>query len=284
MTGTRTPVARAAARERAALTGFLLLAFVITWAVWVPRALESAGVLDSRWASGLGAGWAYGPAIAAVLTAAWAGRPALRELGARLTRWRVGVRWWAVVLAGPVVLWLATAGLYVVLGGDGSEVRPQAVEVGLAGLIPLFLVLALTDGLGEELGWRGFALPRLLWRRGPVAASLLLGVVWAVWHAPLYWTSGAVLEGTPVWLLLVQLPACAVVFTWVFVHTGGSVLPAVALHGALSLFGISLPRTDGDWRPYLLFLGLQIAVAAVLVVTGGLRLPPSDGGTRATLD
>ncbi|SDZ18203.1 hypothetical protein SAMN05660209_04943 [Geodermatophilus africanus] len=91
-------------RERATLPAFLLLAFGFTWAVWVPRALESAGVLDSRWASGLGAGWAYGPAVAAVLTAAWAGRPALRELGARLTRWRVGVRWWAVVLAGPAVL------------------------------------------------------------------------------------------------------------------------------------------------------------------------------------
>jgi CAAX protease family protein len=138
-------------------------------------------------------------------------------------------------------------------------------------------VLALTDGLGEELGWRGFALPRLLRRRGPVAASLLLGVVWAVWHAPLSWTSGAVLEGTPVWLLLVQLPACAVGYTWVFLHTGGSVLPAVALHATLSLFGVTLPRTDGDWRPYLLFVGLQVAVAAVLVVAGELRRPPPDG-------
>ncbi|SHN60468.1 CAAX protease self-immunity [Geodermatophilus obscurus] len=281
MTGTRTPVARSA-REGGALTGFLLLAFAITWAVWVPRALESTGVLDTRWASGLGAGWTYGPAIAAVLTAAWTGRPALRELGARLTRWRVGVRWWAVVLAGPAVLWLTTAGLHGVLGGGWAEVRPRAVEAGLAGLVPLFLVLALTDGLGEELGWRGFALPRLLRRSGPVGASLLLGAVWAVWHAPLYWTSGAVLEHTPVWLLLVQLPACAVGYTWVFLHTGGSVLPAVALHSALSLFAVSLPRTDGDWRPYLLSVGLQVAVAAVLVATGGLRLPRSDGGSRST--
>jgi hypothetical protein len=277
-------VTGALVRERATLPVFLLLAFGVTWAVWVPRALESAGVLDSRWASGLGAGWAYGPAIAAVLTAAWAGRPALRELGARLTRWRVGVRWWAVVLAGPAVLWAATAGLHVLLGGDAAAVRPQAVEAGPAGLVLLFLVLALTDGLGEELGWRGFALPRLLRRCGPVVASLLLGVVWAVWHAPLYWTSGVMLQGTPVWLLLVQLPACAVSYTWVFLHTGGSVLPAVALHSALNLFGILLPQTDGDWRPYLLFVGLQVTVAAVLVVTGGLRLPSPDGGVGSTPD
>jgi CAAX protease family protein len=103
-------------------------------------------------------------------------------------------------------------------------------------------------------------------------ASLLLGVVWAVWHA--YLTSGAVLEGTPVWLLLVQLPACAVSYTWVFLHSGGSVLPAVALHSSLSLFGISLPPPDGGWRPYLLFVGLQVVITAVLVATGGLRMSP----------
>jgi CAAX protease family protein len=110
-------------------------------------------------------------------------------------------------------------------------------------------------------------------------------LVWAVWHAPLHWTSGGVLEGTPVWLLLVQLPACAVGYTWVSLHSGGSVLTAVVLHSALGLFGISLPQTDGDWRPCLLFAGLlQVCIAAVLVVTGGLRLPSSDGVYRVSAE
>ena len=82
--------------------------------------------------------------------------------------------------------------------------------------------------------------------------------------------------------MLVQLPACAVAYTWVFLHTGGSVLPPVALHSALGLFGVALPRTDGDWRPYLLFVGLQVAVAAVLVVAGGLRRPVPDGDPGST--
>jgi membrane protease YdiL (CAAX protease family) len=278
VTGRPTPDARPVG-ERAALVGFVVLAFAVTWVVWVPRAMESAGVLDSRWASELGTLWSCGPAAAAVLTAALIGRRALRDLGARLTRSRVGARWWAVVLAGPAGLWLATAGLYGALGGDGPEIRPPAFGAGPAGLVPLLLVLALTDGLGEELGWRGFALPRLLRCTGPVVAGLLSGVVWAVWHAPLYWTTGAPLEGTPVWLLLVQLPACAVAYTWVFLHTGGSVLPAVALHSALGAFGVSLPHADGDWRPYLLFVGLQVVVAAVLVSTGRLRPWPPVGRT-----
>lgn len=269
-----------AARDGTALVTFVLLALAVTWVVWVPRALESAGVLDGRWATELGAVWSYGPAAAAVLTAALIGRPALRDLGARLARWRVGARWWAVVLVGPAALWLATAGLHGVLGG-GAELRVPVVEVGAAGLLPLLLVLALTDGLGEELGWRGFALPRLLARTGPVAAGLLLGVVWAVWHAPLHWTDGVPLEGTPVWLLLVQLPACAVAYTWVFLRTGGSVLLAVALHAALGVFGVPLPGAGEDWRPYLLFLGLQVGVAAVLVATGRLRAPAPAGTAPA---
>jgi membrane protease YdiL (CAAX protease family) len=289
VTGTRTRPGRQTARERSALVVFLVLAFCVTWAVWVPRALESIGVLDSRWATEVGAVHAYGPAIAAVLTAMWVGRSALQELGARLTRWRVGGRWWAVVLGGPALLGLATAGLHVLLGGNWSDVRLLALDAGLAGIVPLFLVLALTDGLGEELGWRGVALPRLLERTGPVAASLLLGAVWAVWHAPLAWTDGAALEGTPVWLLAVQLPACAVIYTWVFPHTGGSVLPAIVLHAALSLLGVSLPAAGEDWRPYLVFAGLEVVVATVLVATGRLdrsqavsRVGPEDHAARPT--
>ena len=260
-----------AGREGRALPVLLVLVFLVTWAVWVPRALESAGVLGTGWATEVGAVHAYGPAIAAVLTAAWVGRPALRDLGARLTRRRVGGRWWVLGLAGPAVLAAATAVLHVGLGGDRSAVRPPALDAGLVAVVPLLLALALTDGLGEELAWRGAALPRLLRRTGPVAASVLLGVLWAAWHAPLHWTDGATLEGAPVWLLLVQLPAAAVLYTWVFLRTGGSVLPAVVLHASLSAWGVPLPAAGEDWRPYLLFAGVQVAVAAVLVATGRLR-------------
>ncbi|MCA1379151.1 CPBP family intramembrane glutamic endopeptidase, partial [Bradyrhizobium sp. IC4060] len=86
-------------------------------------------------------------------------------------------------------------GLNVLLGGDPDDVRPGVVAVGLGGVVPLLLVLWLTDGLGEETGWRGYTLPRLLHRAGPVVASCLLAVVWAGWHLPLLWTDGVPLEG-----------------------------------------------------------------------------------------
>src|ERR687898_271817 len=170
------------------LVTFFLLAFAITWVVWVPRAVEAPmGVVGqvSTWA----------PAIAALLAAALTGgRGAVRELGARLVRWRVGWQWYVVVIIGPAVFSLAVAVISALLGGSWTAAVPLALREGPFVLLPLFLmVLALTDGLGEELAWRGFALPRLLASHNALLASLILGVLWMLWHLPLVWTESAVL-------------------------------------------------------------------------------------------
>lgn len=253
----------ATATRSAPVAVFLVLAFVCTWVLWVPRALSSTGVLDADLAVELAAVWAYGPALAAVVTAVLVGgRPALRELGGRLTRWRVGMRWWALVLAGPALAWAAVAAVHIALGGSVGDLGSSAGQAGPAASVLLLLALCLTDGLGEETGWRGWALPRLLERHGAVTASLLLGLVWAVWHAPLYWTGGAALHGAPVGLLLLHLPLLSVVHTWLFLRTGGSVLPAIVLHASVNLFGVPLP--DGDARPFLLLLAVELVVVCVL--------------------
>ena len=147
--------------RRHPLTVFFVLAFGATWAIWVPRAAGApVGFIGelSTWAV----------AVMAVLAAALTGgRAAVVDLGARLVRWRVGWRWYILVLLGPVVFSLTTAGIYVLLGGSWASVAPRFLAGNLV-LLPLFvLISALTDGLGEELGWRGFALPRLLARHAP---------------------------------------------------------------------------------------------------------------------
>src|ERR671910_3682438 len=145
--------------RRHPLTTFFVLAFGITWVVWVPRAAGAQlGVVGqvSTWA----------PVIAALLAAALTGgRDAVKELGARLVRWRVGWQWYLVVILGPAAFSLVVAGIYVMLDGAWSDAAPAALREGPLVMLPLFLViLTLTDGLGEELAWRGFALPRLLTR------------------------------------------------------------------------------------------------------------------------
>jgi uncharacterized protein len=176
--------------QRYPLVTFFILAFAITWVVWVPRAVGVPVGL-------VGQVWTWAPAIAALLAAAFTGeRAAIRDLGARLVRWRVGWRWYLVGILGPAVFSLVVAGLYALLSGSSAAVPPVLrgeVPLLLAPLlVPLFLmILTLTDGLGEELAWRGFALPRLLTRHNALVASLILGILWALWHLPLIWTAGS---------------------------------------------------------------------------------------------
>jgi uncharacterized protein len=171
--------------RRYPLVTFFLLAFGLTWVVWVPRA--GGAPLDT-----VGMAWTWAPAIAALLAAALTGGgAALGELGARLVHWRVGWQWYLVVILGPAAFSLVVAGVYVMLGGSWADAAPPAIREGTLLLLPLFLaILTLTDGLGEELAWRGFALPRLLSRHNALVASLILGVIWALWHLPLVWTEG----------------------------------------------------------------------------------------------
>ena len=260
--------------RRHALTTFFVLAFGITWLVWVPRAATMHGLVAADWAVVVGRGWTYIPALAALLAAAiTGGRPAVRDLGARLGRWRVGWWWYAVVLAGPCAIGVAVASVWVALGGAWADAAPPALTSGPGGgplpvpLLALFFVLlALTDGLGEEPGWRGYALPRLLAGHGALAASLLLGVVWAAWHLPLFWTAGAPLEGRSILLQFLALPALSILYTWVYRHTQGSLLLAVLFHAASNLWGLAaLPPAGADVTPALLRIGATWLVALGVV-------------------
>ena len=251
--------------RRHPLVTFFLLVFILTWVVWVPRASGAPlGVL--------GQAWTWIPAIAALLAAALTGgRGALRELGSRLVRWRVGWQWYLVVILGPAAFSLAVAGIYTLFGGSWADAAPPAILVGPLVVLPLFLViLTLTDGLGEELAWRGFALPRLLTRYNALAASLILGVIWALWHLPLLWTEGGPMYQLPVWLLLLDVTAKAVLFTWVFLHTRGSVLIAMLFHGATNLFLVSpeVASTGDLGLPVLAMVGKWVLVGVVLLVAG----------------
>jgi uncharacterized protein len=251
--------------RRHPLVTFFLLVFILTWVVWLPRASGAPlGVL--------GQAWTWIPAIAALLAAALTGgRGALRELGSRLVRWRVGWQWYVVVILGPAVFSLAVAGIYTLFGGSWAEAAPPAILAGPLLLLPLFLaILTLTDGLGEELAWRGFALPRLLTRYNALVASVVLGVIWALWHLPLLWTEGNGMFHLPVWLLLLDLTAKSILFTWVFLHTRGSVLIAMLFHGATNLFLVS-PEvvSTGDFQVAVLaMVGKWVLVGIVLVVAG----------------
>ena len=242
-----------------------VLAYGLSWVVQIPRAV---GALE-------GSGWrvvVWAPAIAAVLAAALTGgRTALRDLGGRLVRWRVSWQWYVVVILGPAAFSLAVAGVYALVGGSWSEAVPKALSEETLVLLPVsFLILALTDGLGEEPAWRGFALPRLLTRYNALVASLIVGVFWALWHLPLLWTEGASRYQEPVWPILVDNTAKSVLFTWVFLNTRGSLLLAILFHAATNLFRVSPgPTSPGDYTlPLIAAAGKWLLVGIMLVAAG----------------
>jgi uncharacterized protein len=255
------------------LIAFFMLAFGITWAVWVPRAVGIP-------VGAVGQLWTWVPAVVALLAAALTGgRGALRDLGARLVRWRVGWRWYLVVVLGPAAFSVAVALLYALMGGSFAAATPPALrgETPLV-ILPLFLVvLFVTDGVGEELAWRGFALPRLLASYNALVASLTLGVLWALWHLPLVWTEVAPLYQQPVWLLLLDTTAKSILFTWVFLHTRGSVLVAALLHATTNLFVVSPVVAEVGSVALMLLAALAkwILVGVVIAVAGpGLAKGP----------
>jgi membrane protease YdiL (CAAX protease family) len=215
--------------ERHPLAAFMLLAYGFSWAVQIPLALQSQNLLATRIPFELHYLSGFGPLLAAfIITWKISGKDGLHELLGRLTKWRVGWKWWLVAISPLIALILLSLGMEF-LGGEG----PSVAQLGkidhfpAIGLGTLALWLA-TFGLGEETGWRGFVLPRLQSGRSALLATVMLWVIWVFWHLPLffYMYSPAILPG-----LLLGLLAGAIVFTWIYNSTSGSLLITVIWHG-----------------------------------------------------
>jgi membrane protease YdiL (CAAX protease family) len=145
------------------------------------------------------------------------------------------------------------------------------------GVLPLTAVILLAfsvfpgSALGEEVGWRGYALPRLQAGRSALSASLILGVIWGLYHLPLYFTGQA---GRPLGLFpvfVVSTIALSVILTWVYNGTGGSLMLVVLLHATfnLPLTLLIAPLGDRVTVPFLLYIGLLVAAALAVVVWAG---------------
>jgi uncharacterized protein len=206
--------------------------------------------------------------LAIVLTAIVFGRGALRKLLGRLLIWRVNPLWYLVVFLGPVALLGGTIALNTLLGHP-------ALSLGIPPLLGLVIMLAFMifpgSALGEEIGWRGYALPRLQTRMSALSASLLLAPIWALWHLPL-WLTGAPGRTALIYAgFVVSAFALSVLLTWVYNSTGGSLLLVVLLHATANLPIRLLYDSLGSrvTVPVLLYFGLTVVAAIVVVIVAG---------------
>lgn len=263
------------------LAGYAGLAVGLTWAVWVPALtlLGEAGVPLVL----LGA---FGPAVAAaIMVRVEGGR--VRSWLKRIFRFRLPVRWYVAALALPLLEPVTTTAVAVAHGAPLAvgelPARLPLVAVG-------FVVVLLVGGGQEELGWRGYLLPRLQAQLGPLAASVLIGVLWAVWHLPLFTLDmpGYTYESVSFLVYLPIVVAISVAFTWLFNHTAGSVLPAMLLHAAFNNWDSLTPVSEGVDLDARVELGMQVVtmagyglLAVMLIVLGGVRL---GARTRPTIE
>ena len=194
------------------------------------------------------------------------GPTGLRAWLVRCLSWRVSPGWLVLAFLAPLAVLTLAAGAHMALGGSVPP-SPAASHIGLF-IANFFLVFLVGGPLGEELGWRGFALPALQERIGWRAASLALGAVWGVWHLPLFFIAESAQNNGSMVAFFVLIVATSVFYSWLYNRSNGSVLPALALHTASNSWPLLVPvlPSDADQRPYLFVIGLVVFAALWLLV------------------
>ena len=204
--------------KRHPLITFFVLAYALTWNIESPLVFRRDSITAAQGQIFYILSANVVSVVAIVLTAFVLGRGALRKLLGRLLIWRVNPLWYLAVVLGPVALAGGVVGLNALLGGP-------ALSLGMPLLgAAVFLAFSIFPGsaLGEEIGWRGYVLPRLQAGRSALSASLILGVLWGFWHLPL-WLTGAP-GRTPILYaaFVVSTISLSVILTWVYNSTGGA--------------------------------------------------------------
>jgi membrane protease YdiL (CAAX protease family) len=227
-----------AADRTGSTLAFVVLTFALSWSLWFASGVTSPGG-PNQLLFLLGV---FSPGIVAIgLTAFTGGRFALTTLLRRLIDWEVPARWYVFAAFYMVAIKLTTALVHRVAFGAwpvfGQE--PLLLMVGATVASTMMGVQA-----GEELGWRGYALPKLADRFGLPVASVLLGVIWALWHLPLFWAPVGDTFGQSFPLYLLQVVALSVTIAWLYSNTRGSLLPVMLLHAAVNNTKDIVPSVD----------------------------------------
>jgi len=223
-----------------ALAAFFLLAYAISWAAWAIPVLPSLG-----------------PMLAAIIViAVTTGRAGFRGMLSGLTRWRVPARWWLVAIS-PVALVLLTLAALLLTGQsppDSTDVLRQFGGSSAAAAF-LFVLATVAASVGEEVGWRGYALPQLQRRFRPLPATLVLALLWWLWHLEFFIIDKLPLSQFPAYLI--EVVAIALILTWLYNRSGGSILLVVVFHAAYN--GVSTT-------------GLTTAVVTLAAILQGILL------------
>jgi CAAX protease family protein len=237
--------------QRYPLVTYFLLAYAFSWLM---VALISVSFIFALLAL-------FGPALAAIIVSGAAeGRSGVGKLLRRVVLWRAGIPWYAVAIGLPLVVAVAALGVQSLAAGT-PFVSSTGTPIALMVLLALLVV-------GEEIGWRGFALPHLQGRYTGLTSSLILGTLWAGWHLAngtipglqAYWI------GFPAFIFFVV--AQTILFTWLSNHAGGSVLLAWIFHASINIANSLFFIGDQVAQWWLAGLGFALLALIVILVEG----------------
>jgi membrane protease YdiL (CAAX protease family) len=256
------------------LLAFFLFAYAFSWLFWLAPAFGLRGAVGLLL---LYVG-VFGPAVAAAAITRLTGG-SLRAWFRELVRFRAAPRWYAAVIGFPILLVTALTGVYLLTGGT---IETSLLGERLAAYLPLLVVWTLA-GTGEEPGWRGFALPRLQERLSPVRATLVLGVVWALWHLPLlaaadepsHGLDALPLVGVSV-LFVAAIVGYAFFYTYLWNRTR-NVWLAILLHGSFTAANGAFVLVESDDQVGGTYAHLQALVVGVVWVAVFVLLLATHG-------
>jgi uncharacterized protein len=210
-----------------ALLKFFLLTYAIMWACFFSVAAMSARTPGRGFLLLLGP---FAPSLAALwLTARADGSQGIRALLRRILQWRVGAQWYLFAIGYMAVIKLTVALLHRAITGSWPNFGRE-----LPGVILVAIVISAPFQAGEELGWRGYALPRLVARFGLARASVLLGLIWSCWHLPQFFIREADTFGQSFFVYVLQVTALSVAIAWLWARTKGSLLLPMLMHAAVN--------------------------------------------------
>lgn len=224
---------------------FFLLSYLISWLIWLPLILPSYGIntlpVLPKYHHYLGS---FGPMLAAIIIKYFSdGNTGVKQLLKRLAQWNVGIKWYFVVLVAPVLLVLAAGAAVQFFNGQRFNMNGFATndEFPQFGPLGYFLFNLFTFGIGEETGWRGYALPALQKKFSALTSALMLTVIWFCWHIPsfLYRPIYSQMDVSGIAGFFMSLAMGSILLTWIFNSTKGSLLLVSIFHAMVEIIFMS---------------------------------------------
>ena len=268
------PATPVASLHIAALISFLAISFGWSWVLWGIAAVSAARVPWLTTVLFIVSG--FGTSLAGLITVwVYQGKAGLHHWLARCLSWRQHPGWYLLAFLGPAAAMIAALGIDIALRGTLSQ-SPAAGYTGST-LLQFGLILIIGGPMGEEFGWRGYALPALSARMGWRWASLIVGAVWGAWHLPLFFIPGMAQAQMPMALFMASSVALSVVMARMALNTRFSVLTALLFHWAINGWSAVLPMIPqgGSVRPYVLVMSILFAIAVAVFLKPGPN--PSQG-------